>query len=314
MSASLLLDAIRRGEPEAELLFRLDGGGWDGEGSAAAADHVTPALCVAAAQAGYGHLLERLADRLEPEHGDSAASTGPVDSPLHWAAFKGLAGAVEVLARRAAAAGGIEWVNFRGQLDSTPLHLAAISGSLEAVKALIYHGGDASLHLRNAYGNIPASLASTATCRQLLVSLAEGGQPAVQQLRADMDAAAAAAQAQREREQQQQEERRRLEEEEEQRQQEAEEAARLAAEEAEAMRIAQEEQERRQAEEAAAVEQERLAAEAAAAAAAAQTAKKKGKSGSPTKKLGSQGSRPTSKARSAAKTAAVMKAVAAAGS
>ena len=29
---------------QAELLFRLDGGGWDGEGSAAAADHVTPAL------------------------------------------------------------------------------------------------------------------------------------------------------------------------------------------------------------------------------------------------------------------------------
>ncbi|KAI3438256.1 hypothetical protein D9Q98_000692 [Chlorella vulgaris] len=217
---------------------------------------VTPAACVAAAQAGHEGLLDRLLEELP----DAAAGT---DGPLHLACFQGLVGAVDALARRAGTA-----VNAPGELGNTPLHLAAMRGSLQACKVVLCHGGDP--RLRNVYGNAPASLAATASCRQLLSNMAEGGRQAVDGLRADMATAAAAAQEEeQQREQQQQEQEQR-------RQQEAEETARLAAETAQAAQLAKEEEESRAAQEeaaAAAAEQERLAEEAAAVLAAKRAAK-----------------------------------------
>ncbi|KAL4853071.1 Ankyrin repeat-containing protein [Chlorella vulgaris] len=204
---------------------------------------------------------EDLLDRLLEELPDAATGT---DGPLHLACFQGFVGAVDALVRRAGTA-----VNAPGALGNTPLHLAAISGSLQACKVVMCHGGDP--RLRNVYGNAPASLAATASCRQLLSNMADGGKQAIDGLRADMAAAAAAAQEEeQQREQQQQEQEQR-------RQQEAEETARLAAEAAQAAQLAKEEEERRTAQEeeeaSVAAEQERLAAEAAAVLAAKRAAK-----------------------------------------
>lgn len=229
--------------------------------------HTSTTRSTAAARSGHERLLLRLLEAVPP--GSLPAAAPGTDSPLIWACFKGLAAAAAALVE--AGPGG---VHHRGELGNTALHAAAMAGSMDICRLLLYHG--ASPMARNSYDNTPAAVASTPACRALLTH------PEVEALRADMDAAAAAERARLERESAQAAERLRLlQEEEERRRQEAEEAARLAAEAEEAARLAAEEEARRAAEEAAAraaaeaAEAERVAEEEAAAAAAAAARKKK---------------------------------------
>ena len=225
-----------------------------------------PTRSTAAARSGHEQLLLRLLEAMPA--GSMPAPAAGTDTPLIWACFKGMAAAAAALVGTNAAD-----VNHRGELGNTALHAAAMAGSLEICRLLLYHG--ASPTARNRYGNTPAAVAATPACHALLTH------PDVEALRAQMDAAAAAERARLEREAAEAAERLRLQQEEEDRQrQAAEDAARLATEQAEAARLAAEEEARRAAEEAAtaaaqAAEAERQAAEEAAAAAAAAAKKKK---------------------------------------
>lgn len=230
-----------------------------------------PTRSTAAAHSGHARLLQRLLEAMPA--GSLPTPVAGTDTPLIWACFRGMAAAAATLLGTNTAD-----VNHRGELGNTALHAAAMAGSLDICRLLLYHG--ASPAARNHYGNTPASLAATPACRALLT------RPDVEALRGQMDAAVAAERARLEREAAEAAERLRLQQEEEDRQrQAAEDAACLAAEQAEAARLAAEEEARRAAEEAAAAaaaqaaEAECQAAEAAAAAAAAPAKKKKGGKG-----------------------------------
>jgi ankyrin repeat protein len=98
----------------------------------------------------YGHLpcLEYLADRgVNVRAAPASGSTA-----FHWAASQGHVHCLPLLLRLF---GDVDTTSLQG--SSTPLHLAAFTGQMEAVAFLMSHG--ASVSARTGFGRTPEGLA-----------------------------------------------------------------------------------------------------------------------------------------------------------
>ena len=83
-----------------------------------------------------------------------------VNSPLHWASFKGYVRIVWILLKAKFSPYDID------ACGNTSLHLAATGGSVEVLQCLMSEGFD--LSVRNWYGNTSLDLADKAETRELL--------------------------------------------------------------------------------------------------------------------------------------------------
>ena len=96
-----------------------------------------------------------------------ASPAVPVNSPLHWAAFKGHSELVWLLVSAGLSVSDVD------SCGNTALHLASSAGHTDIVKTLLTCGVDLSLY--NWYGNTALALATNTTIRQLLAALVEQG-------------------------------------------------------------------------------------------------------------------------------------------
>jgi len=109
-------------------------------------------------------LLEHDAALEEAKFQEEAAAEGSsaVGTPLHWAAYKGH---LPIVWRLLTAKPKFLAKDLDAELN-TPLHLAAAGGHLLVLKTMLSEGVD--VNMKNAYGNFPVQLSTSAECQALL--------------------------------------------------------------------------------------------------------------------------------------------------
>jgi hypothetical protein len=100
-----------------------------------------------------------------PQTPAPATSSRPVNSPLHWAVFRGHLRVVWVLLRNGFSVMDVD------EEGNTALHLAAMHGDLEMVRTVMMAG--VQVRQLNLAGNDPLAVASTEAARELIKRAAE---------------------------------------------------------------------------------------------------------------------------------------------